>query len=254
MAAPVITAIVNVKDGIKCDVTLDRTLGASPAFKIGRIPSAVTTAAAAFVLQSGTTYRVTAKNTAAEARELWYIIATDVQGDSAAEAVWIRLNTDDIDINEVGKKLASVLVDNRKGIEKAMRSVYASATLGPVAFGGAFRNEKGLHIAVNPGALSEEYYAAPFYRLDQLSFLVQGYFIHESPTLEIELISAAGRAAHLILGQQAYETITLSSGLVISGIQGVSPTQLQIGDVYDGQRFIASFQFSWHGEWGGGGQ
>ena len=255
MAAPVITARpINNLDGTTCNVSLDRTLGAGAAFYANRTPDVTGPAVASFVFVSGTTYKVTVKSTVNAARELWYITAADNQGNSNKKAVWIRLSTNDIDVNEIGKKLEEIIIANQDGIEAAMAAVYTNATLKSVTYGGGWRNDRYLHIVINPASVDEEYWAAPFYKLDQIRFSIEGFIVHENDTMEVNMVTACGRSTHMILGQQAYETFTTASGLIVSGIQG-DPVRLQLFDQWDEtlKRFIGGFTFEWKGEWAGGG-
>ena len=237
MPAPVITVVngkdpiaAPVLDGLNCLVTLQTAPSGAPSFFVNRTPGALGVAATNSALISGTTYRVQVKPTVVEARELWYITCRDAIGDSAQKAVWVRLGTNDFDVNEAGKRIEKIIIDNTDGIQAAMRSVYASATLKSVTYGGGWRADGSMHIAINPASVSEWYWAAPFYKLDQLQFSIEGFLVHEKATVEVPMISACARAVHMILGQQAYEILTLGSGLVISGNQGDHPVNLNIFD------------------------
>jgi hypothetical protein len=59
----------------------------------------------------------------------------------------------DEDINEIGKQLQQILLDNRKGLEAAMRTVYTQATIKTISWGGAFRNDQFVHMAINPAGM-----------------------------------------------------------------------------------------------------
>jgi len=262
MARLVVTEVLNPHNGLSVDLQFDRAPEGTLQVYVARMPRETGLPAASVqpVQGAANRYRVVHPYPQPVDREseLMYFTAVDDQGASVWEdeagylhgqaAAWIGCAAEDI-LTDIMKQLWRRIVDNRAGIEARLREIEPSVTLKQIIWGMGERIEAYPAIEINQVSFSEPYAAVPRVRAASVRADIYGYIVHQTPTVEAELITAFGRAVQRILNQEAYEEMTLLSGATLALCQ--AQDLAFDNNVWGGQalaRFISSFSLSWTGE------
>jgi hypothetical protein len=265
MARLHLTSATNAGDGVHVEVTLDRAPTGDATFYASRTPPNLRASPPYYgeeVTAEGgpTTWTLvmppeTYVGTGRPAR-LFYVTAADAgeppedryscyltpAGElEGASAVWVAVS-DLEDIDDVALQLLQILKDNRRGIEVRLQQVEPGITVKQIVYGLPERIESYPSICVAQATFSEQYQGPDYMRLANVSAELYGYIAHDNPTTQERLVGTFGRAVQRILNQVAYETIELTSGVVLTYCEAPS---LTFGDHWNGQRFIANWVCGW---------
>ncbi len=258
MAVLRVTEVLNPYDGRHVDLVLDRAPTGSLTVYANRTPETPGEEALAIDL-GGKRYRVTSPFPAPDesAPELTYFTVEDSAGLSVwrdedgylqgQAAAWIG-NTREDELTDVMKQLRWRLQDNAVGIEARLRAIEPEITLKQIIWGMEEALETYPSMEIDQVALSEPYEGTNRFRIASVKADIFGYIVHQAPTVEAELITAFGRAVQRILNQEAYEQMTLLGGQLL-----VSCQAQDLGfdnNIWNGTRFVSSFNLSWSGQYG----
>ena len=253
-----ITKVENPYNGTSVDIELDRDPQGPLSVLVGRLPDPVGGEAQIRSLGSKR-YRVMSPFPVEGGNppELAYLVAHDDQGYSAyrdnegylqgLRAAWIGHTRED-ELTDVMTQLWRRIVDNRAGIEARLQAIEPNSTLKQIIWGMGEKIETYPAMEINQVGLSEPYEGAHRFRIARVQAEIYGYIVHQTPTVEAELITAFGRATQRILNQEAYEQMELQGGQVLAACQA---QDLSFdNNIWNGQRWVSSFSLSWVGEYG----
>lgn len=258
MAVLKVIEVINPYNGRTVDVRLDREPVGQVAFHASRVPDGPGIPMNWTDL-GGNRYRLANPFPAPEdsAPELVYITAVDAEGPSVYRdgdgylcgqaAAWIGRTRED-ELTDVMKQLRRRIEDNRAGIEARLRAIEPNITVKQIIWGMGEKLETYPAIEINQVGLSEPYEGTNRFRIAQVRAEIFGYIVHQVPTVEAELITAFGRAVQKILNQEAYEQMVLLGGQVLAACQA-----RDLGfdnNIWNGTRFVSSFNLTWTGEYG----
>jgi len=224
-----ITSIINNQDGTTALLTLSGAPTGTLTVRAARTPTAAPGGLLSVAMVSTTQYNVTLAAAAADAYGQWFVRPSDNSGRLYANdteegnydpVVWISLVNED-EYWEALNWLRDTLWANRWAINARLQTVYASSRLKDVVAGPGFHvPQEWPAIAVLPSGMDDEYYASDFYSKRTFRAALHGATaVVNNPILESRLNACFGQTVADLLKQQAYETTTLPSGLVLVGVQ-----------------------------------
>lgn len=202
--------MVNDHDGVHADVTLDGAPNGTPTFQIARTPDG-TQAAAQAVNTGGSVWQVAVPHPS-----LWYLWATDADGQVAVPAAcWVGLaDTPDLDL--AGEQLRTVLEDNRAGLTAALQTFYPGAEVKQIVYGSATIINTFPSILIGKPRESVDWVAFPWVREHVYRFEIGFLIDHQDRASLLNWAARFAARGMEILNNPQYESLTLPSGLSLA--------------------------------------
>ena len=231
-----VTAAENVGNGTAVDVTLSGAPVGALTFKKSRLPADAAATAAAAVLVSGTTYRVTVRATGAYMRLHYYVQAFDgatqlesfqhdrTGGKADETCVWVCAGDPGELRNHLADHVVDILADNLQALDRGMRDFMESDNFPSGKRISVQRIHKGIPALEEGGEFprisvrfhektDDPYFGNPRSDYPAVKATITCYYCHQGIVSWEPLISALTGAVEDVLNQIQYIEYDLASGL-----------------------------------------